>query len=55
MKIRKNPPKPLLVVNVELGIYAWKCECKHLLVYGNSPEEAVQAWTEAKQFEESLQ
>ena len=54
MKIRKNPPKPQLVVNVELGIYAWKCECKHLLVYGNSAKEAIQRWIEAKQFEESL-
>ena len=54
MKIRKTPPKPELVVNVELGIYAWKCECKHLLVYGNSAKEAIQKWIDAKNFEESL-
>lgn len=54
MKIRKTPPKPELVVNVEMGIYAWKCECKHLLVYGDSAEKAVQAWIDAKQFEEEL-
>lgn len=54
MKIRKTPPKPQLVVSVELGIYAWKCECKHLLVYGDSAEKSVQAWIDAKQFEENL-
>lgn len=54
MKIRKTPPKPELVVDVNRGIYAWKCECKHLLVYGDSAEKAVQAWIEAKQFEEEL-
>lgn len=54
MKIRKNPPKPELVVNIDLGVYAWKCECKHLKVWGNSAEDAVTKWKEARKFELEL-
>ena len=54
MKIRSTPPEPELVVDIEHGIYAWKCECEHLKAWGNSAEKAIQAWKDAKQFEEEL-
>ncbi|HIF9186508.1 hypothetical protein WAX88_20635 (plasmid) [Photobacterium damselae subsp. damselae] len=49
MNIRKTHPEPILIV--KYGVYAWKCECEHLLVYGNSKKEAIRAWEEAKIFE----
>lgn len=38
---KKRVPKPELVVNIQQGVYAWKCETKIFKVYGNSKQEAI--------------
>lgn len=49
-------PKPVLVVNVELGRYAFKCEHKRLgiAVWGDSRDEARNAFVDQVAFELSL-